>query len=101
MNRPSSPTHKRAASIANAAALNENDHLLPSHQDRLSVDDPTHLPKENSQTKDDGHVEKKVTAGAQGWPHKPSLLKEVTIWGRLAFIWQLVVILLPCIFVGR
>ena len=68
MNRPSSPTHETAASIANARALNESDHLLPSHQSRVSVDDPTYLPKENSKTEDDGYVEERVTLSAQGWP---------------------------------
>lgn len=103
MNHPSSLTHDRAEPIANAAGPNENDHMLPSHQSRVStiMDGVSDLPEENSITEDDRHVEKQGTVSTQGWPQRPSLLKEVTIWGHLALIWQLVVILLPSIFVGR
>ena len=98
---PFSPSHNRAESIANGATSSEIVSMLSSDQSRASLDVLNDLPTENRLTGNDGPAEKRSTVDTRSWPQQPSLLKESTIWGRLALIWQVVVILLPSIFLGK
>lgn len=98
---PFSPSHNRADSIADGATSNEMVSMLSSEESRASLNVLNDLPTENRLTENDGHAEKRSTVDTQSWPQQPSLLKESTIWGRLALIWQVVVILLPSIFLGK